>query len=64
MDFSDQRTEYLEIHFFPYVSKINGAPNWSNFQNVENACNKNWLTLGTILGLKFFEIYGKQCISR
>ena len=49
MDFSEQGTDYLELHFFDNMKFQNGAPNWPNFQNV---CNKNWPTLGTILGPK------------
>ena len=33
----------------------NDDPNWPYFQNVENACNKNWPTLGTILGLNIWK---------
>ena len=44
MYFSDQGTDYLEIYMvsicFKNFKTKNGAPNWPNFQNVENACKK------------------------
>ena len=64
MYFSAQGTDYLEIQWCPYVSKILSPKMAPNFQDVENAYNENWPTLGAILGLKICEIYGNQCISR
>ena len=64
MYFSDQGTDYLELHWCPYVSKILSPKMAPNFQDVENAYNENWPTLCAILGFTIFEPYGNQCIPR
>ena len=51
MYFSDRGTDYLELHLFPYVSKILSpkmAPNIGQIFKMLNACNKNWPTLGVV----------------
>ena len=60
MFLSDQGTDYLEIHWFPYVSKILS----SKIGQIYELLKMHAMKMGAILGLKICEIYGNQCIFR